>query len=263
MDDVVIRIASSKPFRFTVGANKREFTIHSALVARQSPRLEALVKGSFSEARDGHAVFDPVDENIFALFVEYAYTGHYGGVDQCTPRPFYCTDEDEALEEEEWASESGLGPSSDNKRPSKRRLWIRFIRRTREFQRSRAEAEPELGQAVGGAAARPSIDDLLQHAKLYIFADYYGIYGLMDLALNHLGQALTAFEFRARDTGVILAMLRFCYDTPAPEALKSLIVLYAACKAEILWKDKGFQELVVENRELAIAFIGQVMGTGD
>ncbi|KAK4098449.1 hypothetical protein N658DRAFT_432179 [Parathielavia hyrcaniae] len=262
-------IGSSKPFRFTVGPEKREFTIHEDLVARQSPALESLVNGSFSEAQKGHAVLESVDEHTFAFFIEYVYTGHYGDVDQYTPRPVYYTDEESGLESEELDYESGWEGNSDNARPSEKRLWFRFVRRSREFWKRRAyaarEDEVEHQQAEGAVAAKaankPGIEVFLRHARLQVFADYYGIIGLMDLTFEHMGQLFIGFEPKVKDTGVILELLRFCYDTPAPDALKSFIVLYAACKAEVLWMNKGFQKLVDKNREFSLAFLGQIMGT--
>lgn len=71
------RIASSVPFRFLVGPNGREFTIHSALLSHQSPVLDKLVNGGFSEAAEKCVTWDSVDEDTFIRFWQYAYTGKY------------------------------------------------------------------------------------------------------------------------------------------------------------------------------------------
>ncbi|KAK3305250.1 uncharacterized protein B0T15DRAFT_531742 [Chaetomium strumarium] len=68
-------IASSDMFRFSVGPERREFTMHRALVAHLSPVLAALVNNTnFKEARGAHAVLEEVDEQTFTLFAQYAYT---------------------------------------------------------------------------------------------------------------------------------------------------------------------------------------------
>ncbi|KAK5655339.1 hypothetical protein OQA88_5906 [Cercophora sp. LCS_1] len=70
--------ASSPPFTFTVGANKKKFYMQSALVANLSAPLSRLVSNkNFQEAKEAHVVLDHVDEETFAYFVQYAYTGDY------------------------------------------------------------------------------------------------------------------------------------------------------------------------------------------
>lgn len=72
------RFASSPPFRFTIGADQKQFYLQSALVASLSAPLSRLVNNdNFQESREAHVVLDHVDEETFAYFVEYAYTGDY------------------------------------------------------------------------------------------------------------------------------------------------------------------------------------------
>lgn len=77
-----LRVATSNLFRFLIGPDKQEFTIHSALVAHQSPVLKALVYGRFKEAMDCSVEWDEIDERTFVSFWQYVYTGEYD-----TPEP--------------------------------------------------------------------------------------------------------------------------------------------------------------------------------
>ncbi|MCJ1243637.1 hypothetical protein MMC30_000834 [Trapelia coarctata] len=52
-------------------------TIHTALVAVQSPTLRNLVSGSMEEARTGEVIWEDVGEETFALFAQFVYTGDY------------------------------------------------------------------------------------------------------------------------------------------------------------------------------------------
>ena len=52
-------------------------TIHTALVAKQSPALKALVSGSMEEAKTRTVIWREVDEETFGLFAHFAYTGDY------------------------------------------------------------------------------------------------------------------------------------------------------------------------------------------
>ncbi|KAJ9637997.1 hypothetical protein H2204_004587 [Knufia peltigerae] len=68
---------SSDPFQFLIGPDKKLFYVHSALVAKQSRPLAALVSNGMVESRQRCAVFDDVDEDTFLHFLEFAYTGEY------------------------------------------------------------------------------------------------------------------------------------------------------------------------------------------
>ncbi|KAF3023695.1 hypothetical protein E8E14_013821 [Neopestalotiopsis sp. 37M] len=48
-------LLNSKPFRFIVGPEKKEFMMHSTIVANMSKPFDALVNGSMKEAREGVA----------------------------------------------------------------------------------------------------------------------------------------------------------------------------------------------------------------
>ncbi|EXL90100.1 hypothetical protein NOF04DRAFT_3417 [Fusarium oxysporum II5] len=75
-------VATSKPFRFLIGPHQTEYTIHSALVAHQSPALAAMVNGKSQESRECSVKWDDVDEIVFNSFWQFVYTGDYD-----TPEP--------------------------------------------------------------------------------------------------------------------------------------------------------------------------------
>lgn len=71
---------ASRLIEFRVGVEKRKFMMHSAVVAVQSPALNTLVNGNFSEAQTNVVEWPEVDEETFACFWQYAYTGDYGNI---------------------------------------------------------------------------------------------------------------------------------------------------------------------------------------
>ena len=52
-------------------------TVHTALVAMQSPTLEKLVSGSMEEAQTRTVVWEDVEEDTFGLFAQFVYTADY------------------------------------------------------------------------------------------------------------------------------------------------------------------------------------------
>ncbi|OTA98226.1 hypothetical protein M426DRAFT_117591 [Hypoxylon sp. CI-4A] len=80
-------IAASKPFRFLVGPDKKEFTMHSELVARMSKPLRTMVNGDRKDSKDGLAELSEVDEETFVRFCEFAYTGDYQAAEPTIETP--------------------------------------------------------------------------------------------------------------------------------------------------------------------------------
>jgi hypothetical protein len=78
---VINSIISSPAFKFLVGADKRLFTVHAGLVAHLSKPLAVLINGPMSEAQEGCAWLEDVDEHTFVRFSQYAYTGDYRPAD--------------------------------------------------------------------------------------------------------------------------------------------------------------------------------------
>ena len=76
-----LSVLASLPFRFLVGSDRKLFMIHSALIAHHSKPLGVLVNGNMSEAKEGCAMLEDVDERTFLRFSQYAYTGDYIAAD--------------------------------------------------------------------------------------------------------------------------------------------------------------------------------------
>ncbi|KAH6617461.1 hypothetical protein F5144DRAFT_660741 [Chaetomium tenue] len=291
-----LSISSSRPFRFVVGPDKREFTASSALIAHQSLALRKLVDGGFGEARNASATLNWADENTFTRFIQYVYTGDYDEIDEAAesalvdvehaPKAAAQVQEPEpvtSLKRERPGTETqrpeepkvprlekaGGGRlkewrvfrynehsrRDDTMEPERRRLWDRFIEAANPFKKNSFLARTDLEKDYSQI--------FLCHAKMYVFADYYGITRLMDLSREKLGHLLVALttkmEFHGQRLADFVDLVQYCYDEPAPEALQSFIMMYAAYHANLLWKDAQFQDLVEADGEVAFAFIKEIM----
>ncbi|KAK3934239.1 hypothetical protein QBC46DRAFT_359169 [Diplogelasinospora grovesii] len=280
-------IISSKTFRFSIGMQKREFAMHSALVSAQCPALSRLVNGEFKEARDFHAELESVNEETFILFAQYAYTGDYNSEmskgllegPRKEARSFIVEDskmeltqaspelEDvmPVLEEapaepvQEWVSWS---VSSKKKRCSKckRPHEEDTTRRDKLWGEFKNACSSDLPPRMDWPVAKSCSGNVfLSHARLYVFADCYGISGLMDLSFYKLGKALVDIEVDSDKVADVVDVLQYCYDELTPPKLRSLLVLYAACKVETLWKSTKFRELLARQSELSTALIGAMI----
>ncbi|SPQ27194.1 85d318cb-82bd-4448-9ce0-4fa806733f74 [Thermothielavioides terrestris] len=260
-----MRIASSKPFRFFIGPNKREFTVHSALVARQSRALGVLINNTnYKEARDAHVELEDVDEQTFVSFIQYAYTDAY--TDISLP-PTAEADDDSPnygsghysrfhSARKKKAASVAFPYRTTQQYGNNVRLWERF----KEQASQGCPSDPPPIPTMSGPGSPPSgAESFLHHARVYVFADYYGISRLTEMALYNLGQALAAFDLRDDNVEEVVELVRFCYEESRPDQLRSLVLLYAACKAEKLWKNAGFQQLVGKPGDLSTDLIGTLM----
>ncbi|KZZ94343.1 BTB/POZ fold protein [Moelleriella libera RCEF 2490] len=250
--------------------------IHSAIVAAQSPALATLVNGPMQEAIEGKANWDSIDENTFVSFWQHAYSGDYNIDDDPTApetsevieAPFLDWDEEVKVNEtnnEPQIDDHFRGTCSlkkNSKRDKSRRtplnwerlnrgqLWARFL----SFRRSQNLNSNPLWRETIHEATREG--DSLVHAKIYVFADCYGILQLMELSYNKLHQSLVDIYLHSERLSDIVALAQYCYDTPAPEDLKELVVLFIACEVETLWEVEAFQDLLEAHSDLSKEVIG-------
>ena len=253
--------AASEPFRFLVGPDKREFTMHTSVVAHQSRALSALVNGDFKEAVDGAVEWDDIDELTFSSFWQFAYAGNYNLPDELlTPsKAIYANDEPgpaevehPTFEEEVW----GLRGLSVKKRKTTGRrqtVWSDF---QSVWKVDMAAYDPP------NRGNRKPVDDaavLLHHARVYVMADRYGIPRLMALSFQKLHQSLVKYSISEENIGTIIEVLRFCCSELVPDKLRHLLAHYAACNIKTLWKREEFQELAEGCGTLSAALIGPLL----
>lgn len=244
---------TSSPFRFIVGEERAEFTLHSALVARQSDKLNALVNNEFPEARDQSVLWDSVDKATFIRFAQYVYCGDYEaeGFKVSPSTDGSKADPSAEGQNNDWGWE--IAPKKEKNTPSgQARALIRFKKPKYEYEGATALEIEENNDVT-----KEYSEIFLAHARLYVFADYHRIERLQQMTLHKLHQLLSAFQLQKERKGDIVKLLRFCFPEDSkkegcPDKLKDLIVEYVACHMYQLW-DEEFQELYLGCEELILA----------
>ena len=189
-------MATSHPFRFTIGPEKQEFWVHSAVISRLSPVLNVLINGTFKEGRNLHAELETVDPDTFSSFLRYAYAG-------------------------------------DN----------------------------AVGIRGGGGEQGYTPDLFVSDARLYVFADYYGIERLAKISLWNLERSLATFDLVDDNTvNDAVKLLIYCFEDDRPEQLRKRMAQYASRKAKQLMKNPAFCELLGGNNGLSVAMIRRMVG---
>jgi len=115
---------------------------------------------------------------------------------------------------------------------------------------------------VGGPATS---NPYLLHAKVFVFADYWGVAGLKEVSLRKLSSALQEVGFLINTKWVrdrLIVLVEYCYEEPRPEELVTLVNLYASFRLPQLWESEKFQELFGHHAELSVALMRAVVESG-
>ncbi|KAG6127750.1 hypothetical protein E4U38_006093 [Claviceps purpurea] len=242
-------IIAFKPFKFVVGKEEKEIYMHSALVAKWSKVLDKMMNSPFIEGQQGYAVLADEDVKTVAAFAEFVYTGDYQLSSEesppDSPKPHStadCKDNDKELgrpRNDHWEAFAGYqGPPTKGAPrtftyhcPKCFDTWSNGYNQT---------FCPNCGSLVTCPSAPPApvlnpgsmrtdySEFFIAHAKVFVFADCYGIDALIDLSTRKLHQALCGFRLSKARVGDILALVRFCYERPGPDKLKRLVASYSA-----------------------------------
>ncbi|KAG6268438.1 hypothetical protein E4U48_004689 [Claviceps purpurea] len=250
---------SSKPFEFLVGPEKKVYTIHSGLVARLSPVLDRLVNGDMEEAKKGSVEWKHVDEQTFIRFSQYAYMKTYE-YPSFRPEP-PADSRSGALRQETKTQQQIAAPSqavvANNTNTPKlgKKLWEYF-----EEQLSISEPYMPMQQASPlGEGQRNEAELLLSHARLYVFADCYGITQLMRLSLCTLHHVLMKVLESNDLTDMVVELLEYCYENDTPHALRDLVVEYIVCRVEYLWLDPAVQDIARAHGDFSAAVVNGLL----
>lgn len=249
-----------------MGPNEREFTIYSALFAHQSPVFEKMVHGKFSESVEKCVQWKSVDEETFICFWQYTHTGRY----TAAPPVIGIKSESEATCEPPTPPSPpspvfGLfGTSAAKKDENPPENFTKREIQWKEFKSQRPSANFGAFRPTGffsrsNHAHEDYTNNFLLHARVYVFADCYGIAGLMDLSLNELHGTLVRFTLHTERVNDVVALIRYCYENTVPEPLREVVTLYAACKLQKLWLSEEFHALVETYGELSKNLFGLIV----
>ncbi|UKZ96852.1 uncharacterized protein TrAFT101_011629 [Trichoderma asperellum] len=239
-------ITSSPPFTFVVGPDEKEHTIHSALVAHQSEALNALINGGMKESIERRVIWKEISEEVFIDFSQYVYTGDYDGA---KPSKREVPGRVAPLRVSPIGDACWIPPHLRKKGKSESSIWTKKRLLWHKFQALDPLPSQDSAPSLGSSAICDYTDVFLSHARMYVFADYYGIDPLQILALHKLLRALILFDDQGGSCGDIIQLVRYSFEQTVDkwdqdDELRSLVCLYAACQVEDLWKDTEFKDIM-------------------
>ena len=272
-------VYASVPFKFIVDGEP--LYIHAGLVSLHSKPLDRMMNGSMTEAQEGFATLEDVDEGTFVRFIEWAHKGYYTAANFSTainspPAPIIQSVEEAVpvleetfpepvptaeivgadVTEPHWAFSQdaffGSKPAQPHKKGKKLKkadLSQDFKSRTYTSRRDVIEIPPP---RPNKSAQEDYTDVFLSHAQLYVFAEKYDIQSLKTLALEELHATLDVYELYEVRTGDIIELLRYVYaNTCKPQEgvndMRSMISQYVGHKMDVLMEAAEFGELIIKD----------------
>ncbi|KAH7169744.1 uncharacterized protein B0J16DRAFT_419312 [Fusarium flagelliforme] len=284
-------IATSKPFTFLIGADQTEYTIHSALVAHQSPVLSAMVNGLFRESLEYSVKWDDIEEIVFNSFWQFVYTGDYDNPEPFPPTAVTLKEEepkpddsdqppavptlDESAEDapiEEVLAEADEPAAEPDAVPEAPPDDISFPPAAKEKKTETAAAR-KISLWIDflfswdyprqpfdfDVTLRDCANPLVHHAKVYTLADRYAVTRLIEISCTKLHQSLTVLPISKEANNDVVELVRYAFEELVPDRLRDIVVHYITCVVEHMWKIEEFQELVGNHGSLSKALIGTML----
>lgn len=114
-------------------------------------------------------------------------------------------------------------------------------------------------------------DDLIDHARLWVFAECYDIPALRDLCLHKLHRDLIMFNLSEHNSDGLVDLLEYIADntmesqhsveglTPGECTLRNLLLRYTICHPDILRGSKRFGKLLENGGSLVKEYVHKLM----
>ncbi|KAK8073630.1 BTB/POZ-like protein [Apiospora phragmitis] len=268
-------IATSGPFRFLVGPEKKEYMMHAELVASMSKPLRALVTGGMDESRRGVVEWPEVDEATFVRFFQFGYTGQFDAEEPEQPPPkapeASVSPEPEPAPEVP-SSEEPIYYPPEMDHDYIKRVHVKKGRKKRVEQKAKPwdtfrdlypplEPKPREWPLPNQDPAYDFTRVFLTYARLYVLADQKDIQGLADLSLRRLHHTLMHLNLREQGADSIAALAGYCFANTCDkgaeqDGLRRLVCFFSACKLEILWTSTNFQRVFGDIGDFSTGVVG-------
>ncbi|KFY87882.1 hypothetical protein V498_06982 [Pseudogymnoascus sp. VKM F-4517 (FW-2822)] len=280
-------VFTSPQFTFSIGENNVKVTVNAAAIAQQSQALDALINGSMKEAQTGIVTFKDVHEDTFIRVCQFAYTGDYetpvfiqrpesGLPDKASsvsPPPNVDANEPGEMAEEPESEQGELAPqvhpSFGAKKKHKKISKSRFLRdlfdkKDFDVETPRLSAKCRCEVRQNSCAEEDYTPVFLGHARLYVFADKWGIEALKTLSLHKLHKTLATFTPYSARLGDVAELVRYTYDhTPdfshEMDDLRSLVMDYLTCEVTDLIRSREFDQLLEQGGPFARDLVHMMM----
>ncbi|KAK8096443.1 uncharacterized protein PG998_014311 [Apiospora kogelbergensis] len=104
----------------------------------------------------------------------------------------------------------------------------------------------------------------LSHARLYVLADIYDVTLLANQVVDNLSTTLKLFTLYKTRIGDFFSLVEYVFlNTQKEDAMRNLLVLYAACTIEELNRDSSLEDFLESCPEFASTLVAKLIGRLD
>lgn len=260
-------IFASKPFTFIVQGTP--LYVHAALVADCSGPLDRMINGHLSEAKQGFALLEDVDEGTFVRFIRWTYSKDY-------PAPEYTWAETEEEKDTPEGSKSEAAPketsmsddllaslSSVGKKKKKKKSSSTLNSSLKESFISQYDywsSDLMPGPRSNMHPQEDYTEVFLSHARLYVFAEKYDIQPLKKLSRQKLQHTLAIYTLYPERVGDITTLLKYVYANTSEaidgiEDIRTMLAHYVGTEMDTLIKYGEIKDLMLDNGEMLGDFL--------
>ena len=265
--DLSNSIFTSKPFTFIVDG--KPLYAHAALIADCSKPFDRMINGDLSEAKQGFAILDDVDESTFLGFIRWIYSKDYPANEYTTTAEAEETKQPEVSTTTTADDEWGWGAfTKKDKKKKKHKTEPAVNGHLRESFVSKQYDLVLSPYSTPSARANKGPEEdytevFLGHARMYVFAEKYDIQPLKKLALQKLQHQLAIHTLYAERTEEILALVNYVYANTAEmldgnDGIRAMLVHYMGVEMANLVKNGELKIMMQENGELLGDFLNMV-----
>lgn len=225
-----------------------------------------MINGHLSEAKQGFAILDDVDEGTFIRFIRWTYSKNY-------PAPEH-TWAETGGEGSKTEAEQKEGSISDDPLAS----WIGgVVKKKKKKKKSSSTMNTTLKESFishydywssdlmpGPRSNRHPQEDytevFLSHARLYVLAEKYDIQPLKKLSRHKLQHTLSLYTLYPERVGDITTLLKYVYANTADtidgyEDIRTMLAHYVGTEMDMLIKHGDIKELMLDNGEILGDFL--------
>ena len=235
-----------------------------------------MINGHLSEAQQGFAILEDVDEGTFVRFIRWVYSKDYPAPEHTmvessnvtsAQRPTNETSDDACTFDDDFVWRS-WSPKEEKKKkknighrsPSKGSLRESFIIQY-DLLSSGHSVDPSIPGPRGNKAPEEDYTEVfLGHARMYVFAEKYDIQPLKMLAQLKLHHTLSIFTLFPERIGDIMTLLKYVYANTAEAVdgngdIRPMLAHYIGCEMEMLAKDGEIKDLMLDNGDMLGDFL--------
>ena len=223
-----------------------------------------MIHGHLSEAQQGFAVLDDVDEATFVAFIRWTYSKDYPAREHTIDHDHEKATTVAPAAGDDWDGGWGSFGKKDKKKKKKTTepAVKGFLRESFISQQRNTDLSP---YTVTPARANKGPEEkyeevFMGHARMYVFAEKYDIQPLKKLALQKLQHQLAIHTLYIERVGEVLTLLRYVYantsgSTDDTDDIRTMVVHYIGIEMGNLYKDGEIKDFMQEEGEFLGDFL--------